>query len=138
MASSLKEIYTAYIGSINQGRSSQSLETFCHDSVIYNGETLTRRKYEQLIEHAFDAAPDISFTVEHLLEQPAGQANSGMIASRILFECKPIKPLLDVQPRADGKTVKFSENVFYRFQEGRIAEVWSVVDQAALKQQSES
>jgi predicted ester cyclase len=34
-----------------------------------------------------------------------------------------------------GKTVSFSENVFYEFRDGKIREVWSVIDKAAIESQ---
>jgi predicted ester cyclase len=35
----------------------------------------------------------------------------------------------------NGRRVVFAENVFYQFRDERIAEVWSVVDKAAIEAQ---
>ena len=35
----------------------------------------------------------------------------------------------------NGKRVVFAENVFYQFRSERIAEVWSVIDKAAIEAQ---
>jgi predicted ester cyclase len=35
----------------------------------------------------------------------------------------------------NGKRVNFAENVFYQFRDERIAEVWSVIDKAAIEAQ---
>jgi predicted ester cyclase len=35
----------------------------------------------------------------------------------------------------NGRKVSFAENVFYRFRENRIEEVWSVIDKAAIETQ---
>jgi predicted ester cyclase len=37
--------------------------------------------------------------------------------------------------RVDGRTVTFAENVFHEFADGRITEVWSVLDKAAIEAQ---
>ena len=37
--------------------------------------------------------------------------------------------------RSNGRRVAFAENVFYRFHNERIAEVWSVIDKAAIEAQ---
>ncbi|MGF6640950.1 putative ester cyclase [Paraburkholderia sp. MM6662-R1] len=34
-----------------------------------------------------------------------------------------------------GKRVEFSENVFYEFGDGKIRQVWSVIDKAAIESQ---
>jgi predicted ester cyclase len=35
----------------------------------------------------------------------------------------------------NGKRVSFTENVFYQFRDGKIAQVWSVIDKAAIEAQ---
>jgi predicted ester cyclase len=35
----------------------------------------------------------------------------------------------------NGRRVTFAENVFYRFRGGKIEEVWSVIDKAAIEAQ---
>ncbi len=35
----------------------------------------------------------------------------------------------------NGRRVNFAENVFYRFEGGKVAEVWSVVDKGAIEAQ---
>ncbi|TIR46278.1 MAG: ester cyclase, partial [Mesorhizobium sp.] len=35
----------------------------------------------------------------------------------------------------NGRRVTFAENVFYEIQDGRIREVWSVIDKAAIQAQ---
>jgi SnoaL-like polyketide cyclase len=37
--------------------------------------------------------------------------------------------------RRGGRLVIFAENVFYQFRSGRIEEVWSVIDKAAIEAQ---
>ncbi|HEY8916070.1 MAG TPA: ester cyclase [Chitinophaga sp.] len=37
----------------------------------------------------------------------------------------------------NGRNIVFTENVFYRFQDRKIKEVWSVIDKAAIEAQLE-
>ena len=37
--------------------------------------------------------------------------------------------------RVGGKRISFTENMFYEFREGRIVQVWSVIDKAAIEAQ---
>ncbi|SCZ21929.1 SnoaL-like polyketide cyclase [Afifella marina DSM 2698] len=53
-----------------------------------------------------------------------------MIASRLWFDCTPSGRLFDLP--VNGKRVQFSENVFYEVENGRIRNVWSVIDKAAV------
>ncbi|MDE3175937.1 MAG: ester cyclase, partial [Pseudomonadota bacterium] len=49
------------------------------------------------------------------------------------FDCAPRAVFLGLP--VNGRRVLFAENVFYRFNGDRIAEVWSVVDKAAIEAQ---
>ena len=55
------------------------------------------------------------------------------LASRLAFDCTPKGRFLGLD--VGGKRVSFTENVFYEFREGKIAEVWSVIDKAAIEAQ---
>ncbi|WP_238386684.1 ester cyclase [Chitinophaga rupis] len=35
----------------------------------------------------------------------------------------------------NGRNIVFTENVFYQFHDGKIIEVWSVIDKAAIEAQ---
>jgi predicted ester cyclase len=35
----------------------------------------------------------------------------------------------------NGKKVRFTENVFYQWRDGKIEQVWSVIDKAAVEAQ---
>ncbi|HWL21860.1 MAG TPA: ester cyclase, partial [Bradyrhizobium sp.] len=55
------------------------------------------------------------------------------VASRLGFNCTPKGRFLGLD--VNGKRVSFAENVFYEFREARIAQVWSVIDKAAIEAQ---
>ena len=55
------------------------------------------------------------------------------MAARLLFDCTPVGGFLGLP--VNGRRVSFAENVFYGFADGRIEEVWSVIDRAAIEAQ---
>ena len=55
------------------------------------------------------------------------------VASRLDFNCTPRGEFVGLP--VNGKRVSFSENVFYRFRDGKVEEVWSVIDKAAIEAQ---
>ena len=60
-------------------------------------------------------------------------AEPPLVASRLQFDCTPQGMFLELP--VHGKRVSFSENVFYEFQAGKIVQVWSVIDKAAIEAQ---
>jgi Predicted ester cyclase len=80
-----------------------------------------------MLERDFREIPDLSFQIQLLIAEPP------RIASRLAFDCTPKGKFLGLDVR--GKRVSFTENVFYDFREGKIAEVWSVIDKAAIEAQ---
>jgi predicted ester cyclase len=56
-----------------------------------------------------------------------------VVASRLRFDCTPKHTFLGLH--IGGKRVTFSENVFYTFRDGKIAQVWSVIDKTAIEAQ---
>ncbi|MDR5667759.1 ester cyclase, partial [Burkholderia cenocepacia] len=54
-------------------------------------------------------------------------------ACRLRFACAPKGTFMGLA--VDGRKVTFAENVFYEFHEGKIRQVWSVIDKAAIEQQ---
>ena len=55
------------------------------------------------------------------------------MAVRLEFDCSPRGQFLGLG--VNGRRVSFPENVFYRYQDARIAQVWSVIDKAAVERQ---
>lgn len=80
-----------------------------------------------MLEGNFSDIPDLHFDVELLICEPS------YVASRLVFECSPKETFLGLN--IDGQKVSFCENVFYAFQDGRIKDVWSVIDKAAIEAQ---
>jgi predicted ester cyclase len=118
--------YRRYIAWLNDRRFGE-LDDFVHEQLVYNGRPMTRIDYQDLIGEDFAAIPDLFFKIEHLV------VRGEMVAARLNFNCTPRGEFLGLRP--NGKSISFSEHVFYRFRDGKIQEVWSIIDKAAVEAQ---
>jgi predicted ester cyclase len=123
---SLPAAYTAYIDCINR-RDLSVLDEFVAEDVLYNGERVGLSGYRGMLEGNYRGIPDLRFAVELLV------CNPPYVASRLAFDCSPTGQFLGLA--VNGRRVRFAENVFYRYRTGRISEVWSVIDKAAIEAQ---
>ncbi|MFM0729669.1 ester cyclase [Paraburkholderia sediminicola] len=122
----LSNVYRGYIACLNQ-QDWPKLGEFVHDDVCYNGQRIGLSGYREMLERDFNEIPDLHFNIQLLV------ADSSYIASRLAFACTPKGKFLGLN--VNGKTVSFTENVFYQFQRGKIEHVWSVIDKAAIEAQ---
>lgn len=122
----LKDLYTGYIACLNR-QDWPSLGDFVGEDVHYNGERVGLAGYRQMLEQDFRAIPDLRFVIDRLIAEPP------YIAARLMFDCTPVGELFDVP--VNGRRVRFTENVFYTFEAGRIVNVESVIDKAAVAAQ---
>ncbi|PRH29039.1 ester cyclase [Burkholderia gladioli] len=123
---SLSETYRAYIACLNQ-QDWPRLGMFVGDEVIHNDQRIGLSGYREMLERDFREIPDLHFDIELLVCEPP------RIASRLHFDCSPIGTFLGLP--VNGKRVAFTENVFYEFHDGRIRQVWSIIDKAAIERQ---
>jgi len=122
----LADLCRDYIACLNaQDRS--NLHRFVADDARHNGRPFGLAGYRAMLERDFEEIPDLQFNIELLICDPPH------VASRLQFDCRPKGLFLDLP--VNGRRVNFTENVFYEFREGRIVEVWSVVDKAAIEEQ---
>ena len=122
----LEETYRAYLKALNERRLAD-LDEFVHDRVIYNDRAWTRQQYADLIAGDVRAIPDLHFGADLLV------CTDDTVACRLVFDCNPEREFAGVE--VAGHHVHFAEHVFYRFREGRIDQVWSLVDIDAIRQQ---
>lgn len=122
----LSAVYRAYIDCLNR-QDWASLGDFVHDDAIHNGRRLGLSGYREMLERDLYEIPDLHFDIRLLT------CEQSMVASRLAFHCSPKGRFLDLP--VNGRKVSFSENVFYAFRDGKIAEVWSVIDKAAIEAQ---
>lgn len=122
----LADIYRNYIACLNW-QDWPNLGWFVHEDAVHNGRRLGVPGYRAMLEKDFDDIPDLYFDVRMLISDPP------FVASRIAFDCSPKGLFLDLP--VNGKRVSFAENVIYEFRDGKIVEVWSIVDKAAIEAQ---
>ncbi|HEV2157355.1 ester cyclase [Bradyrhizobium sp.] len=122
----LAGIYCDYIACLNR-QDWPALGQFVHDDVTHNARPLGLSGYRGMLEQDFREIPDLQFNVELLISDPPS------IAARLKFDCSPVGMFLGLA--IDGKRVSFCENVFYRFRERKIWQVWSIIDKAAIEAQ---
>ena len=125
----LSDVYRRYIACLNK-QDWPTLGQFVHDDVRYNGKRIGLSGYREMLERDFEEIPDLSFEIQLLIADPP------YIASRLIFNCTPKGKFLGLH--VNGKRVSFAENVFYEFGSGKIENVWSVIDKAAIEAQIQS
>lgn len=123
---SLSNLYHAYIACLNRQDWAQ-LGTFVDDNVEHNGQLLKLSGYRAMLAKDFEDIPDLRFNIQLLLSVPPH------IAARLAFECSPKADFLGLS--VNGRTVSFTENVFYEFKDLKIVSVWSIIDKAAVESQ---
>ena len=122
----LADLYRAYIACLNR-QDWPNLHRFVADDARHNGRPFGLAGYCAMLERDFEEIPDLQFNIELLICDPPH------VASRLRFDCRPKGLFLGLP--VNGRRVNFAENVFYRFEGGKVAEVWSVVDKGAIEAQ---
>jgi predicted ester cyclase len=125
----LETHYRAYLEALNERRL-DDLVLYVEDELSYNGETMTRRQYQDLIAADITAIPDLIFDAHIIV------ASGDQVACRLVFDCTPQREFLGFSP--NGERLSFAEHVFYHFREGRIAAVSSLIDRPAIEAQLRS
>ncbi|MDQ0324797.1 putative ester cyclase [Rhodopseudomonas julia] len=118
--------YRGYIDCLNR-QAWDDLHRYVSHDVRHNGKSLGLRGYQGMLTEDHRSIPDLYFKIEYLVCEPP------MIASRLWFDCTPVGTLFSLP--VNGERVQFSENVFYEIENGRIQNVWSVIDKAAVAAQ---
>lgn len=122
----LSRRYNDYIDCLNQ-RDWKHLKQFVAEDVRYNDQVVGFSGYLDMLEGNCRDIPDLRFVIELLVCEPL------QLGCRLRFDCTPVASFLGLQ--VNGRRVSFTENVFYQFEDGRIAAVWSIVDKAAIEAQ---
>jgi predicted ester cyclase len=122
----LTDTYRDYIACLND-RDWPRLVKFVGDDVHHNGRRLGLSGYREMLERDYEDIPDLKFTIDLLVCDPP------LVAARLSFNVAPKGNFLGLD--INGRRVAFTENVFYAFRDGKIANVWSVIDKAAIERQ---
>jgi len=118
--------YRRYIACLNS-QDWENLDRHVANNVKYNATAIGLDGYRDMIVDDFRAIPDLSFNIVFLV------CDTPMIASRLAFDCTPVGRLFGLP--VNGTRVRFEENVFYEYREGKILNVWSVIDKSAVAAQ---
>ncbi|WP_396332592.1 ester cyclase [Burkholderia anthina] len=118
--------YRAYIDCLNR-QDWAALGEHVADNVIHNDRPLGLSGYRALLEQDFRVIPDLRFDIRLLVCEPP------RVACRLRFACAPKGTFMGLA--VDGTRVTFAENAFYEFHDGKIRQVWSVIDKAAIEAQ---
>ena len=122
----LSDIYRGYIDCLNR-QAWPELGRFVDHNARHNGRPFGLAGYRDMLEKDFRDIPDLRFNIQLLMSDPP------YVASRLAFDCSPKGRFLGLE--VNGKRVSFTENVFYEFREGKIVDVWSVIDKTAIEAQ---
>ena len=122
----LQDLYRAYIDCLNR-QAWGELGQYVADDVTHNGRLLGVSGYRAMLVKDYDDIPDLRFNIQLLACSPP------LVAARLAFECSPKGMFLGLN--VGGRTVSFTENVFYEFRLAKIASVWSIIDKAAIEAQ---
>lgn len=119
-------IYRDYIACLN-AQDWQRLIKFVDADVRHNGRRLGLSGYREMLEQDYEDIPDLQFDIKILASDPP------YIAARLAFDVVPRGDFLGLD--INGRRISFAENVFYLFRDGKIVEVWSVIDKVAIERQ---
>jgi predicted ester cyclase len=123
---SLNRLYRSYIDCLNQ-QHWERLDQFVDEKAIHNGKSFGLAGYRSMLINDFETIPDLSFNIQLLVVEPP------YVTSRLTFNCSPKGEFLGLP--INGRKIAFTENVIYEFRDGKIIEVWSVLDKAAIEAQ---
>jgi predicted ester cyclase len=118
--------YHRYIACLNH-QDWPKLECFVGADVTYNGSPVGLRGYRAMLQKDFLEIPDLRFNIQLLICDPP------YVVSRLAFNCSPVGNFLGLP--VNGRTIQFSENVIYETRNGRMSNVWSVIDKSAIESQ---
>ena len=123
---SLAALYRDYIACLNH-QNWKNLGQFVHDQASHNGRPFGLTGYQAMLVKDFQDIPDLFFNIELLTVDPP------YVGSRLAFNCSPRGNFLGLA--INGKTISFTENVFYEFRDLKIWQVWSVIDKSTIEAQ---
>lgn len=122
----IAQSYRDYIACLNR-RDWDDLSNFVHHEVRHNGRPLGLSGYRDLLESDVRDIPDLRFEIGILVASPR------RIAARLLFDCTPKGVFMGLP--VDGRRVTFAEHAFYEYRDGKIWDVKSIIDKAAIEAQ---
>jgi predicted ester cyclase len=124
----LVPLYRGYLAALNERRF-DDLAGFVAGEVRYNGERQTLADYQAARRAEAEAIPDLRFRPTRLVADRSG------VAAVLDFRCTPTGRFAGLD--FSGRTIRFTEHVFYGFEDGLITEVVSLLDRPAIERQAD-
>ena len=125
-SAALEEFYRAYIDCLNR-QDWSTLGQYVHGDVSHNTRRFGLNGYRAMLENDFAQIPDLKFIIALMV------CDEARIAARLMFDCSP-KGEFQGLP-VNGRRVRFAEHVIYEMKDGKISQVWSMIDVAAIAAQ---
>jgi len=98
--------------------------SFVAGGVVHNTRTIGPSKYREMLRGDLQAIPDLRYASEPItVAMPC-------VACRLAVDCTAVG--LPFGLPVCGRRVRFHENVFHRSENARIAQIWSIIDEAAI------
>jgi steroid delta-isomerase-like uncharacterized protein len=102
-------------------------ELVAEDVLLHPGEERGVEAYRMLLNRAQTAFSERQFSIESIL------ADNDIVAVRWRMDAIHSGPIGGLM--ATGKPIQQNANVFFRFEQGKIAEVWTQFDQIGVLRQ---
>ncbi|MGW3995860.1 ester cyclase [Amycolatopsis sp. NPDC004772] len=126
----MRELYRRYLELLNNRRFDELGELF-HEQVTRNGLPVDRDQLIADIRHTTtEAVPDLVWTVRDVI------AVDDRLAVRLTDTGTPVGEWLGIRPT--GRSFEIDETAFYRIRDGRIEDMWFVVDTMTAQRQLDS
>jgi predicted ester cyclase len=125
-ATDLRKLYHEYIAASN-ARELHRMAEFAHDTIVFNGETVSRDDYVAAMQDALDSVQNYHWHLDDLIIE------DDRVAARLTVTGTPVKEWRGLQPT--GRDVSFTECAFYHFRDGRFERMWYVLDVPTIEKQ---
>ncbi|HEX8347853.1 MAG TPA: ester cyclase [Actinoplanes sp.] len=122
----LRKVYLAYLEAAN-AREFHRMAELVHDTIIFNGEPVSRDDYVAAMQQAVDSVQNFAWRLDDLIIE------GDRVAARLSDTGTPVKEWLGLQPT--GREVTFTEYAFYHFRDGRFEHMWYLLDAQAIEKQ---
>lgn len=122
----LKELYQHYVKAAN-AREFDVIAELIHEQVTLNGVLHKREDVLFSLKAITDAIPDLVWHIEDLL------TTEERIAARLRDTGTPTSRWFELEPT--GAAIEFTEFAHYKVRDGRFAEMWFLMDVAAVAKQ---
>jgi predicted ester cyclase len=122
----LRKVYLDYLEAVN-ARQLHRMAEFAHDTIVFNGESVSRDEYVAALREAMDSVQNLFYHLDDLIIE------GDRVAARLTDTGTPVKEWLGLQPT--GRDITFTEVAFYHFRDGRFERMWYLLDAQSIAKQ---